>query len=54
METILWLGVVEYILMGGSESSTPVNVIGYSNSRFIGDVGDHKVFVELRVVKGIW
>ena len=49
----LWSSVkkckVDYTLLDGSEGGKGVHAIGFSNSKFIGDAGDDKVFLDLKV-----
>ena len=43
---------VDYTLLDGSEGGKGVHAIGFSNSKFIGDAGDDKVFLDLKVEGG--
>ena len=43
---------VDYTLLDGTEAGKGVHVIGFSNLKFIGDAGDDKVFLDLKVEGG--
>ena len=43
---------VDYTLLDGTEAGKGVHAIGFSNSKFIGDAGDDKVFLDLKVEEG--
>ena len=43
---------VNYTLLDGTEAGKGAHVIGFSNLKFIGDAGDDKVFLDLKVEEG--
>ena len=43
---------VNYTLLDGTEAGKGVHVIGFSSLKFIGDAGDDKVFLNLKVEEG--
>ena len=43
---------VNYTLLDGTEAGKGVHAIGFSNLKFIGDAGDDKVFLNLKVEEG--
>ena len=43
---------VDYTLFDGTEAGKGVHAIGFSNLTFIGDAGDDKVFLDLKVEGG--
>ncbi len=43
---------VNYTLLDGTEAGKGVHAIGFSNLKFIGDAGDDKVFLDLKVEEG--
>ena len=43
---------VNYTLLDGTEAGKGVHAIGFSNLKFIGDAGDDKVFLDLKVEGG--
>ena len=43
---------VNYTLLHGTEAGEGVHAIGFSNLKFIGDAGDDKVFLDLKVEEG--
>ena len=43
---------VDYILLDGTEAGKGVHTIGFSNLKFIGDAGDDKGFLDLKVDGG--
>ncbi len=55
-KSALWSSVkkykVDYTLLDGTEAGRGVHAIGFSNLEFIGDAGDEKVFLDLRVEGG--
>ena len=55
-KSVLWSSVkkykVDYTLLDGTEAGKGVHAIGFSNLKFIGDAGDDKVFLDLKVEGG--
>ena len=55
-KSALWSSVknykVDYTLLDGTEAGKGVHAIGFSNLKFIGDAGDDKVFLDLKVEGG--
>ena len=55
-KSALWSSVkkykVDYTLLDGTQAGEGVHAIGFSNSKFIRDAGDDKVFLDLKVEGG--
>ncbi len=45
---------VDYTLLDGTEAGKGVYTIGFLNLKVIGDAGDDKVFLDLKVDGGGW
>ncbi len=43
---------VDYTLLDGCEAGSCVHATGFSNLKFIGDAGDDKVFLDVKVEGG--